>query len=140
MYRKEIDAREAGKLVNSARYSKPDGYRYADEWGSMCEYVNSDNGKPMCIVGVALETFAGVHIPSYQEIDGEGISLNRINGPIGSVIDYIRQANPDVLITDAAVAVFAAAQGAQDNGGTWNQADAAANRVVDVLARSAIDQ
>lgn len=74
---------------------------------STCEYVH--NGKPDCIVGLALAK-SGVSVEALHKLGGD-----RLAGP------YSAHCLP-VDLTFGALAVFRAAQGAQDQGLSWGMA------------------
>jgi hypothetical protein len=106
------------------------GYVYKDHYTSCANFVlpsgqlpygifpDSAATHPACIVGKIM-----------HRLD---FTINECgNGSVGSTVEKLRQNG--VEVTPGAAIVLAAAQGVQDNGGTWGVSLNAAQRVFDTL-------
>jgi hypothetical protein len=132
MTKKLINAYEVGSRLAKAVRDKGGDYVYKDEY-SYCEYADSTNGEPRCIVGHALIGL-GVAFDS----PNTGV----INGIIASysVLKDLYQANPEIRLTNHAIVMLSAAQSVQDTGGTWEAAQSAASGALVAVALTSYEE
>lgn len=106
----KLTRNEAMRLLNSARDERGSDYRYSEHF-PLC--VNTHNGQPACIVGLALWRLA--------EKRGVEQFITRYSGTISNVALYARR--DEVLdISRDAIILLRIAQHAQDTGETWGTA------------------
>jgi hypothetical protein len=129
----KINAGMAMDLIHDAVAKNGEYYVYPIDTEGSCKYVAKDGETPLCIVGHALRAVK-VNFVIERSIDAGG--AYNINGTIGGgvVVKQLLRVNPDLEITNHALLIFAAAQGAQDDGGTWGVALSAARRVSETLS------
>lgn len=130
----KIDAQTAIYLIRDAVDKNGEDYLYPIDAEGSCKYVAIDGVTPLCIVGFALRAVKVNFV--IERLGLDEVPYN-INGTIAGVLEPLQRANPDLEITNFAVLIFSAAQGAQDNGASWGAALGSATRVFETL--SALD-
>ena len=110
-------AREALELLEKAVATRGEDFVYQKRLGG-CLYVYQ--GKPDCLIGVALIDFAGWPLSDLERFCPVASVAREFPGRIGA----------------DAVAVLQAAQDAQDAGETWGQALRAARNKAEALRAS----